>query len=187
MEDLFAVGGIPALHRMLLERGALDGDCLTVTGRSLAENVADWPDLAVGQQVIRPWSDPIKETGHIQILRGSLSPDGSVAKITGKEGLSFSGPAVVFDCEEDMLASLEAGRIQRGQVIVIRYEGPRGGPGMPEMLTCTSAIMGAGLGAHVALVRAQPRRTNPTPRSGYTSAPTRPFVMVASIRLSIIL
>jgi dihydroxy-acid dehydratase len=152
MEDLFEVGGIPGLHRMLLGRGALDGDCLTVTGRSLAENVADWPDLAAGQQVIRPWSDPIKETGHIQILRGSLSPEGSVAKITGKEGLSFSGPAAVFDCEEDMLAALEAGRIQRGQVIVIRYEGPRGGPGMPEMLTCTSAIMGAGLGPHVALV-----------------------------------
>jgi dihydroxy-acid dehydratase len=152
MEDLFEAGGIPALHRMLLERGALDGDCLTVTGRTLAENVADWPDLAAGQMLIRPWSDPIKETGHIQILRGSLAPDGAVAKITGKEGLSFSGAALVFDCEEDMLAALEAGRIEHGQVIVIRYEGPRGGPGMPEMLTCTAAIMGAGLGPHVALV-----------------------------------
>jgi dihydroxy-acid dehydratase len=152
MEDLFEAGGIPALHRMLLERGALDGDCMTVTGRSLAENVADWPDLAAGQPVIRPWSDPIKETGHIQILRGSLAPEGAVAKITGKEGLSFAGPAIVFDREEDMLAALETGRIERGQVIVIRYEGPRGGPGMPEMLTPTSAIMGAGLGSHVALV-----------------------------------
>jgi dihydroxy-acid dehydratase len=120
MEDLFEAGGIPALHRMLLERGALDGDCMTVTGRSLAENVADWPDLAAGQPVIRPWSDPIKETGHIQILRGSLAPEGAVAKITGKEGLSFAGPAIVFDREEDMLAALETGRIERGQVIVIR-------------------------------------------------------------------
>jgi len=152
MEDLFEVGGIPGLQRMLLERGALDGDCLTVTGRTLAENVAELPPLAAGQRVIRPWEDPIKETGHIQILRGSLAPDGAVAKITGKEGLEFSGPAAVFDSEEEMLHALEQGGIERGQVVVIRYEGPKGGPGMPEMLTPTSAIAGAGLAEHVALI-----------------------------------
>jgi len=152
MQDLHEAGGIPALHKMLLERGALNGDCLTVTGRTLAENVSELPELATGQRVIRPWDDPIKATGHIQILRGSLAPEGAVAKITGKEGLSFSGPAVVFDSEEEMLHALEQGRIERGQVIVIRYEGPRGGPGMPEMLTPTSAVTGAGLGGHVALI-----------------------------------
>ncbi len=152
MEDLHAVGGTPALCKYLLGKGALDPDCLTVTGRTLGENVADLPGLREGQQVIRPWESPIKETGHIQILRGSLAPDGAVAKITGKEGLRFSGPAIVFEREEDMLKGFEEGRIQRGQVIVIRYEGPKGGPGMPEMLTPTSAIMGAGLGEHVALV-----------------------------------
>ena len=152
MQDVHEAGGTPALHKMLLERGALNGDCLTVTGKTLAENVADLPGLAAGQQAIRPWDDPIKETGHIQILRGSLAPDGAVAKITGKEGLSFSGEAIVFDGEEEMLGAFEQGRIGKGQVIVIRYEGPKGGPGMPEMLTPTSAIMGAGLGEHVALI-----------------------------------
>jgi dihydroxy-acid dehydratase len=152
MEDLHEAGGTPALLKMLLERGALHGDCLTVTGRTLAENLAEAPGLAEGQEVLRPWEDPIKETGHIQILRGTLAPDGAVAKITGKEGLTFSGPAAVFDSEEEMLRALEEGRIQRGMVLVIRYEGPRGGPGMPEMLTPTSAIMGAGLGEHVALL-----------------------------------
>ncbi len=152
MEDVHNVGGIPAVHKMLLERGVLDGGCLTVTGKTLAENVADLPALAPDQKVIRPWDDPIKETGHIQILRGSLSPEGAVAKITGKEGLSFSGPAKVFDCEEDMLHALELGEIKKGMVIVIRYEGPKGGPGMPEMLTPTSAIIGAGLGEDVALL-----------------------------------
>ena len=152
MEDLHAVGGTPAVLRLLLERGALHGECLTVTGRTLAENLATFPDLASGQQVIHPWSDPIKPTGHIQILRGSLAPDGAVAKLTGKEGLSFAGPAAVFDSEEAMLHALEQGRIRRGMVVVIRYEGPKGGPGMPEMLTPTSAIMGAGLGDAVALV-----------------------------------
>ena len=152
MEDLFEVGGIPGLQRMLLDRGALDGDCLTVTGRTLAENVAELPPLASGQRVIRPWEDPIKETGHIQIMRGSLAPDGAVAKITGKEGLEFSGPAAVFDSEEEMLHALEQRGIERGQVVVIRYEGPKGGPGMPEMLTPTSAIAGAGLAEHVALI-----------------------------------
>ncbi|MCH7707631.1 MAG: dihydroxy-acid dehydratase [Myxococcales bacterium] len=152
MEDVHNVGGIPAVHKMLLERGVLDGGCLTVTGKTLAENVADLPALAPDQKVIRPWDDPIKETGHIQILRGSLSPEGAVAKITGKEGLSFSGPAKVFDSEEDMLHALEQGEIKKGMVIVIRYEGPKGGPGMPEMLTPTSAIIGAGLGEDVALL-----------------------------------
>jgi dihydroxy-acid dehydratase len=152
MEDLDRAGGTPALLKLLLERGAMRGDCLTVTGRTLEENLAELPGLAAGQQVIRPWDDPIKETGHIQILRGSLAPGGAVAKITGKEGLSFAGPAAVFDCEEDMLGALEQGRIAAGQVVVIRYEGPKGGPGMPEMLTPTSALMGAGLGPHVALL-----------------------------------
>jgi dihydroxy-acid dehydratase len=152
MEDLFKVGGTPALLKMLLRQGVLDGSCMTVTGKTLAENLKDAPDLTPGQQVIRPWRDPIQETGHIQILRGSLAPEGAVAKITGKEGLSFRGPAQVFDCEEDMLAALEKDAIRAGSVIVIRYEGPKGGPGMPEMLTPTSAIMGAGLGDKVALL-----------------------------------
>jgi dihydroxy-acid dehydratase len=152
MEDLHRVGGTPAVLRLLLAHGMLDGSCLTCTGRTLAENLADWPDLAPGQSVIRAWSDPIKATGHIQILRGSLAPDGAVAKLTGKEGLSFTGPAQVFDQEEAMVAAVEQGRIARGSVIVIRYEGPKGGPGMPEMLTPTSVLMGAGLGDAVALV-----------------------------------
>jgi dihydroxy-acid dehydratase len=136
----------------LQEHGALHGDCMTVTGKTLAENLNALPGLTPGQNVIHPWSDPIKETGHIAILRGSLAPQGAVAKITGKEGTAFSGTALVFDQEEDMLGALERGEIVKGSVIVIRYEGPKGGPGMPEMLTCTSAIMGAGLGPHVAMV-----------------------------------
>ena len=152
MEDLHLVGGTPAVIKYLLEHGAMTGDCLTVTGRTLAENVAGLPPLAEGQAVIRPWDDPIKASGHIQILRGSLAPDGAVAKITGKEGLTFSGPAQVYYQEEAMLAALERGEIRKGSVIVIRYEGPKGGPGMPEMLTPTSAIVGAGLGEHVALI-----------------------------------
>jgi dihydroxy-acid dehydratase len=152
MEDLHRVGGTPGVLKLLLERGVLHGDCRTVTGRTLAENLADFPGLAPGQQVIRPWEDPIKATGHIQILRGSLAPDGAVAKLTGKEGMSFAGAAAVFDSEEEMLRALEQDRIRRGMVVVIRYEGPKGGPGMPEMLTPTSAIMGAGLGDAVALV-----------------------------------
>ena len=152
MEDLHEVGGIPAVLKLLLERGAIRGDCLTVTGKTLAENLAEWPGLTEGQQVLRAWDDPIKETGHIQILRGNFAPEGSVAKITGKEGLSFSGSVIAFDSEEDMLAALERGEIRKGHVILIRYEGPRGGPGMREMLTPTSAIMGAGLGEDVALI-----------------------------------
>lgn len=152
MEDLYAVGGIPGVMKYLLENRMLHGDCLTVTGKTVAENLADLPELDKGQEVIHPLDDPIKATGHIQILRGNLAPDGAVAKITGKEGLVFSGTARVYDSEEAMLAGLEAGQIQKGDVIVIRFEGPKGGPGMPEMLTPTSAIMGAGLGKDVALM-----------------------------------
>jgi dihydroxy-acid dehydratase len=152
MEDLHAAGGTPGVMKLLLEQGVLHGGCRTVTGRTLEENLRGLPGLASGQPVVRPWNDPIQETGHIQILRGSLAPDGAVAKITGKEGFAFAGPAAVFDCEEDMLRALEERRIERGQVVVIRYEGPKGGPGMPEMLSPTSAIMGAGLGDAVALL-----------------------------------
>ncbi|MEA2002165.1 MAG: dihydroxy-acid dehydratase, partial [Actinomycetota bacterium] len=152
MEDLHEVGGTPAVMKMLLDHGALDGSCLTVTGRTVAENLADLPALTAGQRIVQAWDDPIKETGHIQILRGNLAPDGAVAKITGKEGLHFSGPARTFDCEEDVLPALERGEIGPGDVVVIRYEGPKGGPGMPEMLTPTSAIVGAGLGNDVALL-----------------------------------
>jgi dihydroxy-acid dehydratase len=151
-EDLHRAGGLPAVIRRLLNAGLMHGDCLTVTGKTLAENLVDLPDLADGQEIIRPLDDPVKTTGHLQILHGSLAPKGAVAKITGKEGTRFSGPANVFDSEEDMLEALEANRIHKGEVIVIRYEGPRGGPGMPEMLTPTSAIMGAGLGKDVALL-----------------------------------
>ncbi|MBP6470533.1 MAG: dihydroxy-acid dehydratase [Chloroflexi bacterium] len=152
MEDLHQVGGTPAVMKYLLENGYINGDCLTVTGKTVAENLAEVPNLAAGQEIIQPLAKPIKETGHIQILRGNLAPEGSVAKITGKEGLIFSGTARVYDSEEEMLAGLEAGEIVKGDVIVIRYEGPKGGPGMPEMLTPTSAIMGAGLGKDVALM-----------------------------------
>ena len=152
MEDLHGVGGTPAVMKYLLENGLLDGDCLTVTGKTVAENLAGLPGLPEGQELIRPLDDPIKRSGHIQILRGNLAPEGAVAKITGKEGERFSGPARVYDSEEAMLAGLERQEIQKGDVIVIRYEGPKGGPGMPEMLTPTSAIVGAGLGQDVALM-----------------------------------
>jgi len=152
MEDVHDIGGIPGVMKYLLEEGLLDGDCMTVTGKTVAENLADLPGLQDGQSVIRTLKDPIKASGHLQILRGNLAPGGAVAKITGKEGLRFSGPARVFDSEEDMLAALEQDRIKKGDVVVIRYEGPKGGPGMPEMLTPTSAIMGAGLGSDVALI-----------------------------------
>ena len=151
-EDLHEIGGLPAVMQYLLAHDLLNGDCMTVTGKSLAENVAKVAPLADGQDVVRPLEQPIKSTGHIQILRGNLAPEGAVAKITGKEGTSFTGPAKVFDSEETMLTALENGDIRSGDVIVIRYEGPQGGPGMPEMLTPTSAIMGAGLGAEVALL-----------------------------------
>ncbi|KAI9202125.1 dihydroxy-acid/6-phosphogluconate dehydratase [Polychytrium aggregatum] len=152
MEDLHKIGGTPAVLKYLLEKGMIHGDCLTVTGKTLAENLANVPGLTPGQDLIRPLEDPIKPSGHLQILYGNVATEGSVAKITGKEGLVFEGIANVFDCEEDMLAGLENGKIKKGDVIIIRYEGPKGGPGMPEMLTPTSAIMGAGLGKDVALL-----------------------------------
>jgi dihydroxy-acid dehydratase len=152
MEDLHTVGGTPAVMQYLLEQGLLHGDCLSVTGKTIAENVRDVPGLKEGQDIIHPLDTPIKDSGHIRILRGNLAPGGAVAKITGKEGLVFSGPARVFDAEEEMLRALEAKRIQKGDVVVIRYEGPKGGPGMPEMLTPTSALMGAGMGGEVALM-----------------------------------
>ena len=152
MEELHEIGGIPAVIKMLLAEGLLDGKCMTVTGKTLAQNVKRLPGLKEGQQIIRPVSSPIKATGHIQILRGNLAPEGAVAKITGKEGLVFTGPAKVYDSEEEMLHALERKEIVKGDAIIIRYEGPKGGPGMPEMLTPTSAIMGAGLGKDVALL-----------------------------------
>jgi len=152
MEDLHAVGGLPAVCRMLLDEKLLDGECVTVTGRTLSENLRNVPKLHPDQKVVHPVSAPLKATGHIQILRGNLAPEGSVAKITGKEGSRFSGEARVYDSEEAMLSSLERGGIEKGNVVVIRYEGPKGGPGMPEMLTPTSAIVGAGLGGDVALI-----------------------------------
>lgn len=152
MEDLHAIGGVPAVVKMLLERGVLDGSCLTVTGKTLAENVKNWPAMPANQAILAPWDKPLKASGHIRILRGSLAPEGAVAKITGKEGLRFSGPARVYDSEEDMLRAVEQNKVKKGDVIVIRYEGPKGGPGMPEMLAPTSVIMGAGLGKDVALI-----------------------------------
>jgi dihydroxy-acid dehydratase len=150
-EDLHAAGGTPAVMKYLLDRGFLHGDCITVTGRTVAENLAG-TGLKAGQEVVRPIESPVLPRGHIRILRGNLAPGGAVAKITGKEGERFSGPARVYDSEEAMLGGLERGEIAKGTVVVIRYEGPKGGPGMPEMLTPTSAIMGAGLGADVALL-----------------------------------
>ena len=152
MQDLHNVGGTPAVMKFLLEEGLLNGDCMTVTGKTLAENLAELPSLKPGQDLIKPMTDPIKRTGHIQILKGNLAPGGSVAKVTGKEGEKFVGPAKVFNGEEDMIRQLEQGKIQKGDVVIIRYEGPKGGPGMPEMLKPTSAVMGAGLGNDVAMI-----------------------------------
>jgi len=153
MEDVHRVGGSPAVMKYLLKLGWMHGDCMTVTGRTLAENLAGVPDLDfAAQDVIRPVEKCIQETGNIKILYGNLCPEGAVAKITGKEGTAFTGPAKVFDGEEAMLKGLEKGEIVKGDFVVIRYEGPKGGPGMREMLTPTSAIMGAGLGKHVALM-----------------------------------
>ncbi|TVU04526.1 hypothetical protein EJB05_47637 [Eragrostis curvula] len=153
MEDLHKIGGTPAVIHYLLEQGLLDGDCMTVTGKTLAENAKIFPPLSEGQQIIRPLDNPIKSTGHIQILYGNLAPEGSVAKITGKEGLFFSGPALVFEGEESMITAISENPSSfKGKVVVIRGEGPKGGPGMPEMLTPTSAIMGAGLGKECALL-----------------------------------
>ncbi len=146
------MGGTPAVLKLLLEAGALNGDCMTVTGGTLSENLQALPGLGEGQEIVCPFDRPLLPRGHIRILRGSLAPEGAVAKITGKEGLRFEGPAQVFDREEAMLEALERGEIRPGSVVVIRFEGPKAGPGMPEMLTPTSAIMGAGLGDQVALI-----------------------------------
>ena len=152
MKDLHAIGGIPAVLKFMLENDMLHADCMTITGKTLAENLADVDSLKEGQDLIRPLDNPIKPTGHLRILKGNLALGGSVAKITGKEGLKFVGPARVFDGEYEANAGIGAGKVKKGDVVVIRYEGPRGGPGMPEMLKPTAAIMGAGLGKDVALI-----------------------------------
>ncbi|WP_097126193.1 dihydroxy-acid dehydratase [Spirosoma fluviale] len=153
MEDMLEIGGVPAVMKYLYQNGMLHGDCLTVTGKTVAENLADAPDLDFEkQQIVRPLSNPIKATGHIQIMRGNLSPTGAVAKITGKEGMQFDGTAKVCEHEGEVIDALQKGEILPGQVIVIRNAGPKGGPGMSEMLKPTSAIMGAGLGDKVALI-----------------------------------
>lgn len=154
MADLHAIGGTPALLKYLLKEGVINGDGMTVTGQTLAKNLIHAPDFPSDQVIIKPLNNPIKKTGHIQILRGSLAPGGCVGKITGKEGTLFVGKAKVYDSEDDMVLALENGAIKKGEktVVVIRYEGPRGGPGMPEMLKPSSAIMGAGLGKDVALI-----------------------------------
>ncbi len=152
MEDLHNIGGIPAVMRFLLENNMLHGDCMTVTGKTIAENYKNAPQLAENQDIIKPLSNPIKSTGHIQILYGNLALQGSVAKITGKEGTIFKGIARVFDGEQAANNAITGGKVKSGDVIVIRYIGPKGGPGMPEMLKPTSAIMGAGLGTSVALI-----------------------------------
>ncbi len=152
MQDLHNIGGTPAVMKFLLEQGLLDGECMTVTGKTLAQNLAPLDGLKEGQDIIRPLENPIKKTGHIQILKGNLASQGSVAKVTGKEGEKFVGPAKVFDGEQAMIDALEKSEIEKGDVLIIRYEGPKGGPGMPEMLKPTSAIMGAGLGSDVAMI-----------------------------------
>ena len=152
MEDLHEIGGIPIVLKYLLDSGFLHGECLTVTGKSLKENLNNVDVLKFDQDVIRSIEKPIKLTGHIRILYGNLAEEGSVAKITGKEGLQFTGPAKVYDSEEDANNGIKNGQVERGDVVVIRYVGPKGGPGMPEMLKPTAGIMGAGLGKHVALI-----------------------------------
>ena len=152
MKDLHNIGGVPAVLKFMLEHDMLHGDCLTVTGKTLAENLASVPSLKENQDLFRPLDNPIKATGHIRILKGNLATGGSVAKITGKEGLRFVGPARVFNGEYDANDGIRAGKVKKGDVVVIRYEGPKGGPGMPEMLKPTAAIMGAGLGKDVALI-----------------------------------
>ena len=152
MEDVHRVGGTPAVMKFMLENNMLHGDCLTVTGKTVAENLASLPGLSTGQDVVHSLENPIKETGHIRILYGNLAENGAVAKITGKEGLKFTGPAKVYEGEFDANKGIGAGEVKKGDVVVIRYEGPQGGPGMPEMLKPTAAIMGAGLGKDVALI-----------------------------------
>ena len=152
MEDLHKEGGIPGLMKLLLKKGLLHGDCITVTGKTVEENLAEVKPLNIHQKIIHPFSKPLKKTGHIQILYGNLAEQGAVAKISGKEGEKFEGTAKVFDGEKAVMKAIGEKKIEKGDVIVIRYEGPKGGPGMPEMLKPTSAIMGAGLGSSVALI-----------------------------------
>ena len=152
MSELIAIGGLQPLMKRLLDRGLLHGDCLTVTGQTLAENLADVEDYPAGQDLVRSFDDPIKPEGHLVILYGNLAPDGAVAKISGKEGLRFEGTARVFHSEEDALEAILGGKVGKGDVVIIRYEGPKGGPGMREMLSPTAAIMGRGLGSDVALI-----------------------------------
>jgi dihydroxy-acid dehydratase len=152
MEDIHEVGGIPSVMKYLLKAGLIHGDCLTVTGKTVAENLASTPDLQDGQEVIHEIQKALKPTGNIQVLYGNLASEGAVAKISGKEGEYFEGPAVVFEGEFEVIPGLEAGKIKPGNVVVIRYCGPKGGPGMPEMLKPTSAIIGAGLGSTCALI-----------------------------------
>jgi dihydroxy-acid dehydratase len=152
MEDLHQVGGVPSVMKYLLDNNYLHGECLTVTGKTIAENLENVPVFPDNQDVIKSINDPIRSKGHIQILSGNLAEGGAVAKITGKEGLFFEGPARVFDSEFEANEGIRKGLIQKGETVVIRYEGPKGGPGMPEMLKPTAAIMGAGLGKDVALI-----------------------------------
>ena len=153
MQDLHQYGGVPAVMKYLLKENLLHGDCLTVTGKTIAENLKNVPDLDFDQQkIIHPLKDPIKKTGHLQILYGNLAEGGSVAKITGKEGERFTGPARVFDGEHDLIQGINSGKIKHGDVVVIKHVGPKGAPGMPEMLKPTSALIGAGLGKSVALI-----------------------------------
>ena len=152
MEDLHVVGGVPAVMKYMLENNLLNGDCMTVTGKTIKENLEDVKSLDFNQNVIKPISEPIKDSGHIRILYGNIATKGSVAKITGKEGLKFSGKAIVFDSEQEANDGIKNGLVKKGNVVVIRYVGPKGGPGMPEMLKPTSAIMGCGLGKEVALI-----------------------------------
>jgi dihydroxy-acid dehydratase len=152
MEDIHSIGGIPAVMKMMLDEKLITGDCLTVTGKTIAENLAVLPAMKEGQTIIRPLNQPLKPNGHLQILYGNLADEGAVAKITGKEGEKFTGSAKVFDREQDTIQAIQAGKVKSGDVVVIRYIGPRGAPGMPEMLKVTSAIMGAGLGKSVALI-----------------------------------
>ncbi len=152
MENLNDVGGVPGVQKLLLKHGYIKGDSLTVTGQTLAENLDELPDLEENQKIVAPVDQPIKKTGHLNVLYGNLAPEGSVAKITGKEGTWFKGRARVFDSEEDCISGVQEGRVGKGDVVIIRYEGPKGGPGMREMLKVTAAIMGAGLGNDVALI-----------------------------------
>ena len=152
MEDLDTIGGIPAVMKMMLREGMLIGDCMTVTGKTIKENVAGYDDLLAGQDIILPVSHPIKAEGHLQVLYGNIAPEGSVAKITGKEGVRFEGEAICYDSEESLNIGIENNEVKAGHIVVIRYVGPKGGPGMPEMLKPTSLLIGAGLGDKVALI-----------------------------------